>query len=245
MKKILSATLFAATFATYGFAQDYGQYQDPYQQQQPVYQDYGQPQQQAQPDYQQPYQQPQPAYQEPYQPQPAYQDYAQPAQPEMGGAPFFGIGLDLFGIINDNYNIRGTFRLNESMELSAILGLYHYGESTVTMNNTDTDAEDDHTLFNIGVAFDYYLLQKFIPFSVGGEIIYGMDSDGSSNTATDYSNLNINILAGAHAQIVPNLFLTGNAGLGIRYYSADNPAAETSRLNVGLVTRVYLTWFIL
>ncbi len=244
MKKMFVAVMAAAALSSYSFAQDYGA---PYQEQYPQQQNYQDPYQQQAPQTA-PYQgQPQPAYQETYpQPQQTY-DYAQPVPQLATGSstPFFGIGLDLEGLLNSNYNIRASFRLNESMELSAILGLWHHGETTAKTGGVEADAKDNHTLLNIGAAFDYYLMQNLIPLSVGGELIYSMDSDGSGDNANDYSQFQINILAGAHAKLVENLYLTGNAGLSIQYIGADNGTTEASRWDVGLCTRVYLSWFVL
>ena len=167
-----------------------------------------------------------------------------------GDQGFFGIGLDLTGLISRQSTVNFTFRLNDNMMLSAILGFQHYGETTVTANGTDTGMQDDATILSIGAAFDYIVVQKFIPFSIGGEFIYNSLPDGAGPDAVPAategnSSIDIGFLAGVHGAIVPNLVLSGKAGLEIEYAFGDivGGGGDYSHIDFGMVYKVYLTWF--
>ncbi len=89
------------------------------------------------------------------------------------GAAFFGAGIDVGGLLNEAANIRLVFKLNESMELSGILGLWHHGETSSEDNNGNkTDYKDNYTELSIGVGFDFFVMRNLLPVSVGGEVIY-------------------------------------------------------------------------
>lgn len=165
------------------------------------------------------------------------------SKPRPAGMPFVGVGVDVGGLLNQNANINVTFKLNEAMELTAILGMWHRGETTVTAGGVDQKQKDNYTELSIGVGFDYYLnAGSLLPFSIGGELIY--NAPQTENADDDAMNLQINVLVGAHAELVKNLYLNGKVGLAMDYISYDTPATESSRLDLGLATKVYLTWFI-
>jgi opacity protein-like surface antigen len=168
------------------------------------------------------------------------------------GNGFFGIGLDLTGMLARSNAINLTFRLNDAMMLSAIFGFQHYGETTVSAGGQDQDLGDDATVLSVGAAFDYIVVQKFIPFSIGGEFIYtslpdGAGPDAVANMAATESNSQIDfgVMAGLHGEIVPNLVLTGKAGLEFSYMFGEVTGgnADYGKFDFGLKYRVYLTWF--
>ena len=170
---------------------------------------------------------------------------------KSSGEAFFGAGIDVGGLLNNAANLRLVFKLNESMELSAILGLYHHGESSWTPNGgQEVKAGDNFTELSIGAGFDFFVMRNILPISVGGEIIYTSPNSVTvagqtfvANDDTDLMLLQINLLLGAHAEIVKNLYLTGKIGLAIDYYSMSDNTGEGSFLDFGLATKVYLTWF--
>ena len=156
-----------------------------------------------------------------------------------GDQGFFGIGLDLTGMLARNNAINLTFRLNDNMLLSAIFGFQHQGETTHTPKQGDEVKDgDDANQLTIGAAFDFILVKKFIPFSVGGEFAYNSLSE-------DDSRIDFGVMAGLHGEIVPNLILTGKAGLGFLYNFGDEAGgnSEYSRTDFGVLYKVYLTWF--
>ena len=168
------------------------------------------------------------------------------------GAAFFGAGIDVGGLLNEAANIRLVFRLNESMELTAILGMYHHGESSWEDNNGNKqDAKDNYTDLSVGAGFDFFIMRNALPVSIGGEIIYtspavieAAGKEFPSNDDTSLMRLNINVLLGAHAELVSNLYLTGKIGLAIEYDSVDvSNQGNGSYLDFALATKVYLTWF--
>ena len=153
------------------------------------------------------------------------------------GNGFFGIGLDLTGLIARNNAINLTFRLNDNMLLSAIFGFAHRGETTVEAGGVETKQGDDNTTLSIGAAFDFILVKNYIPFSLGGEFVYNSLSE-------DDSRLDIGVLAGLHGEIVPNLILSGKVGPEFQYNFGDvSENEEYSRLDFGISYKVYLTWF--
>ena len=182
------------------------------------------------------------------------------AKKNSGDQGFFGIGLDLTGLISRDNVINFTFRLNDDMMLSAIFGFQHYGESTVSSGGQDADLEDDATVISVGAAFDYIVAQKFIPFSIGGEFLYNSLPDGEGPDAVTAvgategnSRIDFGIMAGVHGTIVPKVVLSGKAGLEFKYSfgdvnardpeSGDMLSADYSHLDFGLLYRVYVTWF--
>ena len=169
-----------------------------------------------------------------------------------GGAAFFGAGIDVGGLLNNAANIRLVFRLGENMELAAILGMYHHGESSWEDNNGNKlDAKDNYTDLSVGAALDFYIMRNALPVSIGGEFIYTspavIEAAGDrfvSNDDTSLMRLNINVLLGAHAELVRNLYLTGKIGLAIEYNSVSvSNQGDGSYLDFALATKVYLTWF--
>lgn len=173
------------------------------------------------------------------------------AAKKSSGSAFFGAGIDVGGLLNNAANMRLVFKLNQSMELSAILGMYHHGESSYTPNGgQEQSAKDNYTELSIGAGFDFFVKKDFLPVSIGGEFIYtsprALVAGGQEFVASndiDLMLLQINVLLGAHAEITNNLFLTGKIGLGMSYYSESDPAGEGSFLDFALATKVYLTWF--
>ena len=160
-----------------------------------------------------------------------------------GNQGFFGIGLDLTGAFSNDPAINFAFRLNDNMILSAIFGLQHRGETTVNANGTETGMEDDATTLSVGAAFDFIVVRNFLPFSIGGEFVYNSLPD-EDNTESN-SEIDFGVMAGVHGEIIPNLVLSGKAGLGFVYAFGDaaGGGADYSRMDFGIAYKVYLTWF--
>lgn len=171
---------------------------------------------------------------------------------------FVGIGLDVAGTLAGESTIQVAFKATESIVVSALIGLHHHGESAFTpAGGTEIKAEDNNTELALGIGFDYILLQEYLPVSVGGEFIYVSPTeletispaDGDyitvkANEVISLTNLKFNFLLGVQAELVKNLTLTGKVGFGIDYYSMDIDAVgEGSYLDLGFVTKAYLTWF--
>lgn len=154
-------------------------------------------------------------------------------------APFLGIGM---GFTTDFDQLNVKFKLNDQMMITAIFGLYHHGETTVEVDGKDVDQDDDYTNIAIGAGFDYFLPTPVLSTSVGGELIYS----GTGEKAGDQDNLDINIMFGAHAELIQNFVLSGKAGFGIGYRSwAANANNDASRWDFGFKAGVYATWFFL
>lgn len=164
---------------------------------------------------------------------------------------FMGIGIDVAGALAGETTLQLAFRLNDRMVLSALLGFWHHGESSYTPNGgTEMKGKDNYTELAIGAGFDFFVMQNFLPVSIGGEFIYvaphSITAAGEtyvSSADIDLMNLKINVLLGAQAELVQNLTLNGKVGLGFDYFSESDPAGEGSFLDMGLVTKVYLTWY--
>ena len=175
---------------------------------------------------------------------------SKPKKPRAPGDPFIGLGFDLISLNHATVVVK----LNENMEVSAILGLKKLGETEYETGNNTTKGGDDAMTLSIGAGFDY-LLGKFEPTtiepSIGGELVL----DYTSMSANDASNMtiNFNILFGVRGELVKNLFLSGKTGLNIDYTSTSatqNVAGKDtettgSKLDFGfnMETRVYVTWF--
>lgn len=184
------------------------------------------------------------------------------ANKSEGGA-FLGIGMGLSSNFGDKglKQIDVKIKLNESMMVTAILGLYHHGETTTetkAVTTIETDAGDNYTGLAIGAGFDYFLPTPLLPTSAGIDLIYVSNGEtettdpATATTVTQSSgDFLIDLMFGIHAEIVPNMILTGKAGLGFDYVFAsreDKNAAGTvennaSRLDFGLKAGVYATWF--
>ena len=163
---------------------------------------------------------------------------AKKASARKPGDPFFGIGLNVLGTLEGKANLNFVFKLTPEMVVTGIFNLYHHGETTVEAGSIKADQGDDYTAISIGAGFDYYLaLNSLLPFSVGGELVYNSLNENDNR-------LDINILAGVHADIVKNLTISGKVGLAIPYYWGDgNQNTEYSRIDFGLAYKIYLTWF--
>ena len=160
---------------------------------------------------------------------------------KSSGGAFFGIGLDLTGALSNDPAVNLAFRLNDDMLLSAIFGLTHTGKLTTKAAGQEADVDGtDNTALAIGAAFDYTLVKKFIPLSLGGELVYHSLNE-------DDSELDIGVMAGLHGEIVPNLVLSGKAGLAFMYNFGSNyngtEGVDYSQLTFGVAYKVYLTWF--
>ncbi|MBR6379256.1 MAG: hypothetical protein IKS02_04715 [Fibrobacter sp.] len=235
MKKIFLSAVIALALCSYGYAQDEEEYEE----------EDAAPAKVAKA----------PAYEEEEEedeaPAPVAKKAEKKKEKKSSGSAFFGAGIDVGGLLNNAANMRLVFKLNESMELSAILGMYHHGESSYTPNGgQEQSAKDNYTELSIGAGFDFFVKKDFLPVSIGGEFIYtsprALVAGGQEFVASndiDLMLLQINVLLGAHAEITNNLFLTGKIGLGMSYYSESDPAGEGSFLDFALATKVYLTWF--
>ena len=128
------------------------------------------------------------------------------------------------------------------MDISAIFGLYHHGETTRETKNPsgEVDRNDDYTQIQIGVGFDMIIAQLLLPITAGGEFIF-------SHWGEDNNQVTINVLAGFNANLVSHLYLNGKVGLGFDYIDepveGSNGNQDDSRLDIGLKTNVMLSWF--
>lgn len=180
------------------------------------------------------------------------------------GSAFLGIGMGLTSNFNDLQlkQIDVKIKLNESMMVTGILGLYHHGETTTETTaggvSSKVDAEDNYTGLAIGAGFDYFLPMPLMLTSAGIDLIYVSNgetetTDVASNTKTTASSGDflIDLMFGVHAEIVPNFILTGKVGLGFDYTYTSTEASnalgsvtvENSRLDFGLKAGVYASWF--
>lgn len=233
MKKIFLSAVIALALCSYGYAQDEEEYEEEEAPAKVVKKA--------------------PAYEEEEEEEeaPVAKKAEKKKEKKSSGGAFFGAGIDVGGLLNNAANMRLVFKLNESMELSAILGMYHHGESSYTPNGgQEQSAKDNYTELSIGAGFDFFVKKDFLPVSVGGEFIYtsprslvAAGQEFVANNDIDLMLLQINVLLGAHAEIVNNLYITGKIGLGVSYYSESDPAGEGSFLDFALATKVYLTWF--
>lgn len=245
MKKMFLAAITALALCSYSYAQD--DYEDEYEEDAPA-------REEAAPAVEEEDEAPAPA--------PA----AKPAKKakKSDGSAFLGIGMGLTSNFGDKglKEIDVKIKLNESMMVTAILGLYHFGE-TSTENKTPagtitTDAGDNHTGLAIGAGFDYFLPMPLLPASAGIDLIYVSNgeiesTDPATKTTVTASSGDflIDLMFGVHAELVPNMILTGKVGLGFDYFFASNETsiagasteANTSRLDFGLKAGVYATWF--
>ena len=160
------------------------------------------------------------------------------------GEGTLGLQLDLVDAI-DNAGLQKfylTYKISPDMELSLIFGLYSHGETTAEANGVEADQEDDYTQIQIGVGFDYFVTQKLLPISIGGEFLF-------NHWGEDNSQIDINILPGFRANLADNLYLTGKVGLSINYlFSSEDQGGATvdySRLDFGLKTGCFISWFFL
>ena len=158
------------------------------------------------------------------------------------------------GLMSRNYAINFSFMLNPDMMLTAIFGFQHQGETTVSVGGTDTKMQDNTTTLAVGAAFDYFVARKFIPFTVGGEIVYNsLPDDIIMNMFTESnSRLDFGVMAGIHGAITPNLILSGKLGFQFKYSFGDvndvdelgDPiTGDYGHTDFGLAYKVNLTWF--
>jgi len=180
------------------------------------------------------------------------------------GSAFIGIGMGLSSNFSDLQlkQIDVKIKLNESMMVTGILGLYHHGETTTETKaggaTVETDAGDNYTGIAIGAGFDYFLPMPLMLTSAGVDLIYVSNgetetSDAATNTKTTVSSGDflIDFMFGVHAEIVPNFILTGKVGLGFDYTfnstevsnAVGSATVDNSRLDFGLKAGVYASWF--
>ena len=152
MKKMFLAAITALALCSYSYAQD--DYEDEYEEDAPAREEAAPAVEEAEEDE-----------------APAPAPAAKPAKKakKSDGSAFLGIGMGLTSNFADKglKEIDVKIKLNESMMVTAILGLYHYGE-TSTENKTPagtitTDAGDNHTGLAIGAGFDYFLPMPLLP----------------------------------------------------------------------------------
>ena len=176
---------------------------------------------------------------------------------ESAGGEMLGFGVDLLGAIDNEgaQKFYVTFKLFPDMEISAILALYHHGETTREYKSpkAEEDRGDDYTQIQIGVGFDYYILQVVLPVSVGGEFLF-------SHWGENNNQITLNGFASIHANLIGGLYLTGKVGLGFDYFPTEGNEGnerwvagelvgqakgeyEASRLDIGFKTGVVLSWF--
>ena len=244
MKKMFLAAITALALCSYSYAQD--DYEDEYEEDAPAREDAA------------------PAVEEDEAPAPA--PAAKPAKKakKSDGSAFLGIGMGLTSNFGDKglKEIDVKIKLNESMMVTAILGLYHFGEtSTETKapgSTVTVDAGDNHTAIALGAGFDYFLPTPLLPTSAGIDLIYAsngetevVDEATKTTTTASSGDFMIDLVFGIHAEIVPNMILSGKVGLGIDYVFSSNEVSSqaasietsVSRLDFGLKAGVYATWF--
>ena len=215
MKKIFLAALTAMALCSYSYAQDDDDYED---------------EDEA------------PAASQSSAPAASQPSSAAPASASAGGE-MFGFGLSLTDALDNNgvQKFYLTYRLG-TMDISAIFGLYHHGETTRETKNPsgEVDRNDDYTQIQIGVGFDMIIAQLLLPITAGGEFIF-------SHWGEDNNQVTINVLAGFNANLVSHLYLNGKVGLGFDYIDepveGSNGNQDDSRLDIGLKTNVMLSWF--
>lgn len=244
MKKMFLAAITALALCSYSYAQD--DYEDEYEEDAPAREEAA------------------PAVEEDEAPAPA--PAAKPAKKakKSDGSAFLGIGMGLTSNFGDKglKEIDVKIKLNESMMVTAILGLYHFGEtSTETKapgSTVTVDAGDNHTAIALGAGFDYFLPTPLLPTSAGIDLIYAsngetevVDEATKTTTTASSGDFMIDLVFGIHAEIVPNMILSGKVGLGIDYVFSSNEVSSqaasietsVSRLDFGLKAGVYATWF--
>ena len=176
---------------------------------------------------------------------------------ESAGGEMLGFGVDLLGAIDNEgaQKFYVTFKLFPDMEISAILALYHHGETTREYKSpkAEEDRGDDYTQIQIGAGFDYFIAQILLPISVGGEFLFSHWGEGNNQVT-------FNAFDGLRVNLVSHFYLTGKVGLGLDYISTEgNEAAErwdagalvgqskgayeASRVDIGFKTAVQLHWF--
>lgn len=231
MKKMFLAAITALAFCSYSYAQD-DEYEDEYEEEAPARVE----------------EEPAPAIEEEEEaPAPKVE---KKANKSSSGGAFMGIGM---GLTTDFDQLNLKFKLNESMMVTAIFGLLSHGETTYTTTTNgveaETDAGDDYTEIAIGAGFDYFLPTPLLPTSAGIELIYASNGEQENGAGEKFSSsdLLINIMFGAHAEIIPNMILSGKVGFGIDWFSSEYTAGtqktEASRVDFGLKAGVYASWF--
>lgn len=216
MKKIFLAALTAMALCSYSYAQDDDDYEDEDEDEAPAASQSSAP---------------------------AASQSSSTAAPASAGGEMLGFGLSLTDAL-DNGGVQKfylTYRLG-TMDISAIFGLYHHGETTRETKNPsgEVDRNDDYTQIQIGVGFDMIIAQLLLPITAGGEFIF-------SHWGEDNNQVTINVLAGFNANLVSHLYLNGKVGLGFDYIDepveGSNGNQDDSRLDIGLKTNVMLSWF--
>ena len=216
MKKIFLAALTAMALCSYSYAQDDDDYEDEDEDEAPAASQSSAP---------------------------AASQSSSTAAPASAGGEMLGFGLSLTDAL-DNGGVQKfylTYRLG-TMDISAIFGLYHHGETTRETKNPsgEVDRNDDYTQIQIGVGFDMIIAQLLLPITAGGEFIF-------SHWGEDNNQVTINALVGFNANLVSHLYLNGKVGLGFDYIDepveGSNGNQDDSRLDIGLKTNVMLSWF--
>ncbi len=174
------------------------------------------------------------------------------------GGAFLGVGVGFdLNSIGDFAYWDVKFRINEQMMLSAIFGIGHYGETTVTASapgvpEQEQDMGDDKTALAIGVEFDYGLPTPLLPTFIGGQFVYASagetsDAEGNKNSK---SFLQFGPLFGVKADVFNNFAITGKLGLLFQYEMSEASDAlgnkvETGRMLFGTSAGIELSWFFL
>lgn len=173
-------------------------------------------------------------------PAPAASESSAPAAaPAQSGAGFMGLGIDIqetFGAGLPTFFL--NFKLAPNMELYAILGMFHHGETSgeSKANGGEQDGQDDYTQISLGAGFDFVAAQMLLPVSLGGELIF-------NHLGEDNNRFDVNLLAGFRVNPVANFYLTAKAGLSFMYSSWEDPNWEYSRIDLAFKTRFVATWF--
>lgn len=176
-------------------------------------------------------------------PAPKAEKKSEPRTAVNAGQGMLGFQMDMVSAFNGDPRFYVTYKISSDMEASLILGLNMHGETEVN----STGYQDDYTALTIGAAFDYFLVQKLMPISVGAEILYSTlpnSIDAVINLPIeDQSKIEINLMGGFRTEISENFYLTGKVGLSIGLYSWKEATFDGSRTDVGLKTEANLAWF--
>lgn len=226
MKKMFLAVLTSLALCSYGFAQDEDEYEE----------DEAPAKVEKSSDSEYEDEDEAPA------PKKSKKEKSAPREAVSTGEGFMAFGLDLVDAIDglDAQKFFATFKIQPDMELSVIFALYSHGETTAEYNGQEVDQGDDYTQVQLGVGFDWFLVQKLLPISVGGEFLF-------SHWYEDNNQITFNVLGGFRANLVSNFYLTGKVGLGIDYFSETRLTNEAnvdySRLDFSFKTEAVLSWF--
>lgn len=175
--------------------------------------------------------------------EPSYSSHAKASHSD--GDAFMGINLNLADIHNpdrDSHNLPRiglVFKLAPNMELSAILGLFIFGdEDGEDTQGNKVKGREGFARVSIGAGFDYIIPTFLLPISLGGNLLF-------THFNEDDNMLNFDVMFGLRAEIIKNFFITGKVGPGLDFHwwtdGRDNN--EYNTVDFGFKTSLNFTWF--